>query len=99
MIAPKIASKASHVFHQFTVKVEGHDRDEFAAELKRRGIGCDVYYPTPVHRLPSFDSKITLPVTERIKDICLSLPVHPSLSKSDLSRIVENVNSVAKAGS
>ena len=99
VIAPKIASKASHVFHQFTVKVEGHDRDEFAAELKRRGIGCDVYYPTPVHRLPSFDSKVALPVTEKIKDVCLSLPVHPSLSKSDLSRIVENVNSVAKAGS
>ena len=99
VIVPKIAEKATHVFHQFTVKVEGHDRDTFAAELKRRGIGCDVYYPTPVHRLPSFDSKITLPVTERIKDVCLSLPVHPSLSKSDLHVIVETVNSVARAGS
>lgn len=99
VIAPKIAAKASHVFHQFTVKVEGHDRERFAAELKRRGIGCDVYYPIPIHRLPSFDSKVNLPVTEKIKDVCLSLPVHPSLSKSDLNRIVETVNSVAKAGS
>lgn len=99
VIAPKIAAEASHVFHQFTVKVEGHNRDKFAAELKRRGIGCDVYYPMPVHRLPSFESKTHLPVTEQIKDVCLSLPVHPSLSKSDLRRIAETVNSVAKAGS
>lgn len=99
VVSPKVSPKASHVFHQFTVKVEGHDRDKFAAELKRRGIGCDVYYPTPVHRLPSFNSKVSLPVTERIKDVCLSLPVHPSLSKSDLNRIVETVDSVAKAGS
>jgi dTDP-4-amino-4,6-dideoxygalactose transaminase len=99
VIAPKIAAKASHVFHQFTVKVEGHDRDKFASELKRRGIGCDVYYPNPVHRLPSFESKVDLPITEQIKDVCLSLPVHPSLTKSALNRIVEAVNSIAKAGS
>ena len=99
VIAPKIAAEAAHVFHQFTVKVEGHHRDKFAAELKRRGVGCDVYYPIPVHRLPSFDSKVDLPITEQIKDVCLSLPVHPSLTKSDLNRIVETVNSVAKAGS
>jgi dTDP-4-amino-4,6-dideoxygalactose transaminase len=99
VIVPKIAAEAAHVFHQFTVKVEGHHRDKFAAELKRRGVGCDVYYPIPVHRLPSFDSKVDLPITEQIKDVCLSLPVHPSLTKSDLNRIVETVNSVAKAGS
>jgi dTDP-4-amino-4,6-dideoxygalactose transaminase len=99
VITPKISEEATHVFHQFTVKVEGHHRDKFAAELKRRGVGCDVYYPIPVHRLPSFDSKVDLPITEQIKDVCLSLPVHPSLTKSDLNRIVETVNSVAKAGS
>jgi dTDP-4-amino-4,6-dideoxygalactose transaminase len=99
VVTPKIAAEATHVFHQFTVKVEGHHRDEFAAELKRRGVGCDIYYPIPVHRLPSFDSKVDLPITEQIKDVCLSLPVHPSLTKSDLNRIVETVNSVAKAGS
>jgi dTDP-4-amino-4,6-dideoxygalactose transaminase len=99
VVTPKIAAEATHVFHQYTVKVEGHHRDEFAAELKRRGVGCDVYYPIPVHRLPSFDSKVDLPITEQIKDVCLSLPVHPSLTKSDLNRIVETVNSVAKAGS
>lgn len=99
VLTPKIASEATHVFHQYTIKVEGHNRDEFAAELKRRGVGCDVYYPVPIHRLPSFDTRAELPVTEHIKDVCLSLPVHPSLTKSDLIRIVKTVNSVGKAGS
>jgi perosamine synthetase len=99
VLTPKIAPEATHVFHQFTIKVEDHNRDEFASELRKLGVGCDVYYPTPVHRLPSFGITAELPVTERTKDVCLSLPVHPALKKSDLHRIVEAVHKVSKAGS
>ena len=99
VVTPPTASGAIHVFHQYTIRVVDQDRDKFAEELVKRGVGCGVYYPTPIHRLPSFGLTIDLPVTEQVALQCLSLPVHPSLSQKDLEAIVETVDAVAKAGS
>jgi dTDP-4-amino-4,6-dideoxygalactose transaminase len=75
------------------------DRDKFADELTKNGVGNGVYYPTPIHRLPSFGLSLDLPVTEQVARECLSLPVHPSLTQADLEKIVSVVNAAAKAGS
>ena len=99
VITPPTAPGAVHVFHQYTVRIEGLDRDRFAEELQARGVGSGVYYPTPIHRLPSFGLALDLPVTEQIAGQCLSLPVHPSLSNAELETIAEAVNTVAAAGS
>ncbi|MGN6502884.1 MAG: DegT/DnrJ/EryC1/StrS family aminotransferase, partial [Pseudolysinimonas sp.] len=64
-----------------------------------RGVASGVYYPTPIHRLPSFRLEQDLPVTEQAAAQVLSLPVHPALSDADLETVVEAVNAVAKAGS
>ncbi len=98
VVVPKVHSLASHVYHQYTIKVEGHDRSQFAAELKRLGVDSDVYYPAPVHKLPAYGLTYSLDVTDRITKSCLSIPVHQKLSGSDLSKIVSAVNKVAKAG-
>jgi perosamine synthetase len=95
---PAVAEGATHVYHQYTVRVSD-DRDGFAAALSREhGVGTGVYYPIPNHRLPSFGVKLDLPETEKAAREALSLPVHPSLSDDDLDRIVAAVNTVAKAG-
>jgi len=60
-----------------------------------KGVGCGVYYPTPIHRLPSFMMDLNLPETELVIKECVSLPVHPSLSQDDLKTIVSVVNEVA----
>jgi perosamine synthetase len=101
VVVPRAASGASHVYHQYTVRVVGHDRDTFVAELEAHGIGSAVYYPIPNHRLPSFVDRAgtDLPETERAVRECLSLPVHPALNDAQLERIVQAVNTVAKAGS
>lgn len=98
VIAPKVSEGMEHVFHQYTIKVVDTDRDAFSAELTKRGVGNGVYYPTPIHRLPSFNLELDLPITELVASQVLSLPVHPSLSHGDLETIVEVVNSVASAG-
>jgi dTDP-4-amino-4,6-dideoxygalactose transaminase len=98
VIVPPVATGAEHVYHQYTIRVVGQDRDAFAAELTKRGIGNGVYYPTPIHRLPSFGLSLDLPTTEAVAAQCLSLPVHPALSQGDLETIVSTVNDVASAG-
>lgn len=101
VIVPPVADGAVHVYHQYTVRVP-EDRDGFVAALKEEHkVGAGVYYPIPNHRLPSlahFAPGLDLPETERAAKEVVSLPVHPSLSQSDLERIVAAVNTVAGAG-
>ena len=99
VIVPPVADGAIHVYHQYTIRIVDQDRDAFAEEIGKRGIGSGVYYPIPNHRLPSYGLTLDLPVTEQVAKQCLSLPVHPSLSQGDLEKIVEVVNAVASAGS
>ncbi len=98
VVVPPVAAGAVHVYHQYTIRVP-EDRDGFAAELARLGVGSGVYYPVPIHRLPSFGQVWDLPQTERAARECLSLPVHPSLSDRDLETIVGACNATARAGS
>ncbi|MEP7159652.1 MAG: DegT/DnrJ/EryC1/StrS aminotransferase family protein [Dermatophilaceae bacterium] len=95
---PTVADGATHVYHQYTIRVS-HDRDGFAAALREEyAIGSGMFYPVPNHRLAPFRAVVDLPETDRAAEECLSLPVHPSLSQGDLERIVEAVNTLAAAG-
>jgi len=98
VVTPTVANNAVHVYHQYTIRVVGLDRDEFAAQLAEKGVGTGVYYPVPNHRLPAFNRDFDLQETERAAREVLSLPVYPSLTESELVHIVESVNDVASAG-
>jgi perosamine synthetase len=98
VVVPKVAEGATHVFHQYTIRIPGHDQDGFVAALAEYGVGSGVYYPTPVHALPSFALDLDLPETARAAREVISLPVHPALNQPDLESIAEAVNAVAKAG-
>lgn len=87
---PTVDSRAGHVYHQYTVR--SAQRDELREHLADRGVGAGVYYPVPVHRLPSFGLDLALPETERAAAEVLSLPVRPDLKPAELDRVVEAVN-------
>ena len=96
VLTPAVASGATHVYHQYTIRVPER-RDELATMLQTQyAIGTGVYYPTPTHRLPSFALKLELPETDLAAEQVLSLPVHPGLSQGDLDRIVTAVNACVK---
>jgi dTDP-4-amino-4,6-dideoxygalactose transaminase len=90
---PYVPQGHKHVFHQYTVRIN-ENRELFSTKLHEFGIGNDVYYPTQVHKLPSFNLSIELPETEIATREVLSLPVHPGLRKKDLRRIVTAFNSI-----
>jgi len=101
VVVPRVADGAVHVYHQYTIRVT-EDRDGFAAALRTdHQVGSGVYYPIPNHQLDSlrgFAPSYDLVETERAASEVLSIPVHPSLTQRELERIVNAINSVAKAG-
>jgi dTDP-4-amino-4,6-dideoxygalactose transaminase len=98
---PAVRPGATHVWHQYTIRVAG-DRDRIVQALKEEHeVGSGVYYPIPNHRLTSlakYAPDLELAETDKAAAEVISLPVHPSLSQADLERIVIAVNAVVKAG-
>ncbi len=93
---PKAHKESFHVYHQYTLKVEGKGRrDELRDILSERGIGSEVYYPIPLHRQKAFSAyipeTIPLPASESLSEKVLSLPVFPELSDDEQTRVVEAV--------
>lgn len=95
---PLVRPGFKHVFHQYTIRVDSN-REEFVKELSKSGIGSGIYYPTPVHKLPSFALNFDLKQTEIASKSVISLPVWPTLGEEKLERIVKSVNKIARAGS
>lgn len=92
VVTPKIRHNAEHVFHQYTIRIP--NRDKSAQELREKGIGVGIHYPTPIHLQPLYQElgyTDSLPVSEAASQEVLSLPVHPSLTKDELDSIIEAV--------
>lgn len=96
VITPQERPGYRHCWHQYTIRVNhGRDRDIQVRKLNAAGIGAGIYYPIPCHRqehVRKVAGDIALPVTERMAQEVISLPVHPMLSKADLGAIVSEVN-------
>lgn len=86
-------------FHQYTVKVPGK-RDALLAFLRERGIGCEVYYPLPLHKQAFLESYGygPFPVAEQLSREVLSIPVHPGLSQNDLEEVVGLIREFLRDG-
>jgi dTDP-4-amino-4,6-dideoxygalactose transaminase len=93
---PYVPTGFKHVFHQYTVRIKD-SRNDFSVALQNLGIGNSVYYPTQVHKLPSFDLDLILRETELATNEVLSLPVHPSLTKRQLTRICDSFNKLGSS--
>jgi perosamine synthetase len=104
VVVPFVPEGYRHVYHQYTVRVPDGGRDALQAALGEAGVGSAVYYPTPIHRLKPFltengtpDPRWDLPQTESAATEVLSLPVFPTLTDDDLSRVIDAVNAAVSA--
>nr|WP_205704256.1 DegT/DnrJ/EryC1/StrS family aminotransferase [Hymenobacter sp. UV11] len=88
--------RSSHVFHQYTITVEGGGRrDALRAHLQAHSIPSAIYYPLPVHAQPAYAylgyQVGDFPVAERLCQQVLSLPVHPGLNGEQVAYIIDQV--------
>jgi UDP-2-acetamido-2-deoxy-ribo-hexuluronate aminotransferase len=96
IITPFTASAYSnHVYHQYTLILNGVDRDGLNSYLAEKGVPSMIYYPVPAHRQKMFDafggSEFVLPDTDWLTERVISLPIHTELDEEQQSFIVNNV--------
>ncbi len=94
IIIPRVRENCKHVFHQYTIRVTD-DRDRIVSILNEKGIGTGIYYPIPIHRQKLYKDlgyNETLPVSERLANEVISLPIHPSVTMENLEYISSVLN-------
>jgi dTDP-4-amino-4,6-dideoxygalactose transaminase len=92
---PRLAPGSTSVWAQYTIRVASGRRDELAAALKACGIPTAVHYPIPLHRQEAYQrfpvAAGGAPVSERLAEEVISLPMHAYLDPATQDRIIDAV--------
>jgi dTDP-4-amino-4,6-dideoxygalactose transaminase len=92
---PKVPDGMTSIWAQYTIRIKPGTRDTFAASLKAEGVPTAIYYPKPLHRMQVYGgfpcAEGGLPVTDRLAEEVVSLPMHAYLDEPTQDRIVAAV--------
>lgn len=93
LVLPYEAPDVRHVYHLYVIRTPR--RDAVLAHLNSKGIGAGVHYPLPLHRQPAYlkrgYSEFRLPITEKMAEEVLSLPMYPEVHDEMLAQVVASV--------
>ena len=85
----------SHVYHQYTLKIINGKRDELADHLLKNNIPFGIYYPLGFHEQKAYKQEFVsdndFPVTNKVKNQVISLPMHTELSKKQIKFISNTI--------
>ena len=89
---PIVKKDSSQVWHLFVVRIE--KREKFQNYLTANGIQTLIHYPIPPHKQAAYTElkRLSLPVTEKIHEQILSLPISPVLTNEEITQIVDVIN-------
>lgn len=86
---------STHVFHQYTLRVGGGNREALQQHLSERNVPSMIYYPVPLYKQEAFadcaPEGFTLPITEKLCDEVMSLPVHTEMTAETQEYIIQSV--------
>jgi dTDP-4-amino-4,6-dideoxygalactose transaminase len=92
---PARTPNSNHVFHQYTMKLDGINRDELNAYLASKDIPSMIYYPVPGHKQKMFASfnlgDLDMPITDDLTTRVLSLPIHTEFEEEQLKYICDTI--------
>lgn len=89
---PRVEQIEQHAFHLFVVRC--HERDRLQQYLSDKGIRTEIHYPLPPHKQEAYKewNSLSYPVSEKIADQIISLPLHISLKNEEVIRICSALN-------
>jgi len=89
---PQYDGDDPHVFHLFVIRTA--DRASLANYLSTKGIETQIHYPIPAHKQNAFPNwnYLSFPVTEKLSDDVLSLPMSPVMTQDEVSRVIAALN-------
>ncbi len=94
-VTPSITEGNTHVFAQYTIRVEQQFRDKLTDYLHQKGVPTGIYYPKCFHEQPVFNDLGyqygDFPESEKASREVLSLPMHPFLTEQDQDSIIQSV--------
>ena len=95
LITPARSAQSTHVFHQYTLKLNGVDRAGLQKHLADKGIPAMIYYPVPLHLQKAYQDERykagDFPIAEKLSECVMSLPMHTELSQEELEYITSSV--------
>lgn len=95
IITPQRAKNSNHVFHQYTLQLKGKSRDKMREFLATKEIPAMIYYPIPLHMQKAYtDPRYKagdFPITEKLCESVISLPMQTELSEEQLKFITDAV--------
>jgi dTDP-4-amino-4,6-dideoxygalactose transaminase len=84
-----------HIYNQFVIEVRDH-RDDLRKYLNDNEIGCEIYYPVPLHMQPCFSylgyKPEQFPISAKAAEKTLALPVYPELTKEQITYTVDMIS-------
>ena len=97
---PEIDKNNTHVFAQYTIRVNSNNRQKIMDELQKLGIPTGIYYPKCLHQQPVFSylgyKNGSFPESEKAALEVLSLPMHPFLTRDDQDFIINSLINILK---
>lgn len=100
VVTPVIANGNSHVYAQYTIRIESEKREEVINRMKNVGIPIAIYYPKCFHEQPVFANLGyqygDFPESEKASGEVCSLPMHPFLSVKEQDEIVNRLTEIFK---
>jgi len=97
---PSRSKNSTHVFHQYTLQIIGYDRTELREKLTEHGIPAMIYYPIPLHKQNAYKNERfktnDFPITQKLCDTVLSLPMHTELEEETLNYITNTLLRIIK---
>lgn len=97
IVLPSVIDEAAHVWHLFVIRTD--DRNALSAHLRHEGVDTMVHYPVPPHKQKAFTDWNTqkYPITEDIHRTVLSIPLYPTLTEENISKVISACNSYVPA--
>lgn len=99
IVLPYVADKATHVYHIYLIRTSR--RDELQTYLNKEEIGTLIHYPVPPHLQKAYEDlnykKGDFPLAEQIAGTCLSLPLYPGLTETEVETVCHSIKAFYNA--